>query len=65
MARRVMKKLEIAAKDPERYFRRLSGSTEYKLRIGDYRLLSLLLHGERRILIERIGHRATIYDRQT
>jgi len=33
----------------------------YKLRVGDYRVLYEVLHGERLIVIHAIGHRREIY----
>ena len=33
----------------------------YKLRVGDYRVLYEVLHGERLIVIHVIGHRRDIY----
>jgi len=62
-ARRIVAKLERAATDPSRFFERLAGSADFKLRVGDYRLLALLSHEDRVIYVERVGHRSTIYDR--
>ena len=33
----------------------------YKLRVGDYRVLYEILHGEQTIVIHAIGHRRDIY----
>ncbi len=33
----------------------------YKLRVGDYRVLYEVLHGERLIVIHAVGHRREIY----
>ncbi|HEX9709577.1 MAG TPA: type II toxin-antitoxin system RelE/ParE family toxin [Candidatus Thermoplasmatota archaeon] len=63
VARRIVSKLERAATDPSRFFERLTGSADYKLRVGDYRLLALISHEDRIIYVERVGHRSTIYDR--
>lgn len=62
-ARRILQKLESSATNPDRFFSRLSGTAEHKLRIGDYRLLALLLHRERIIVIERVDHRSRVYQR--
>jgi len=59
--RRIIKKLEQAAQNPNRYFERLVGYEDYKLRIGDYRVIALLLHGKQIIYVEKIGHRKKIY----
>ena len=63
VARRIVGKLELAAQNPDRYFRRLAASEDYKLRVGDYRLLAILSHETRTILVERVDHRARVYER--
>ena len=63
-ARRLVKKIEDAAEDPRRYFSQLAGQDDYKLRVGDHRILVLLLHAETTIFIEKIGHRKNIYKKQ-
>lgn len=64
IARRLVRKLEQASADPPRSFERLVGSDDSKLRIGDYRLIALLSHDMKTILVERVGHRSRIYDRK-
>jgi mRNA-degrading endonuclease RelE of RelBE toxin-antitoxin system len=61
IARRVVRKLESAANDPDRSFLALVGSDDRKLRIGDYRLLDLLDATKRSILVERVDHRSRVY----
>jgi mRNA interferase RelE/StbE len=63
VARRVVLRLERAAEDPRRHFSRLVGGDEYKLRIGDYRLLAVLSHETETIIVERVGHRRSVYRR--
>ncbi len=63
VARRVVRKLEQASENPARFFTRLVGADEYRLRIGDYRLLAALVHEAKTILVERVEHRSRIYDR--
>lgn len=63
MARRVVAKLEQAAAQPERFFERLVGSGEYKLRIGDFRLIAALAFPTKTILVERVDHRSRVYER--
>lgn len=65
VARRVVRKLEQASKDPPRFFSRLVGGDEHKLRIGDYRLFAALLHDSEAIVIQRVDHRSRIYQRRT
>ncbi|TLZ49095.1 MAG: type II toxin-antitoxin system RelE/ParE family toxin [Methanobacteriota archaeon] len=63
VARRIVARLERAAANPERFFSRVVGSDEYKLRIGDYRLLAALSHGTKMIIVARVDHRSRVYDR--
>ena len=63
-ARRIVAKLERAAAKPERFFSRVVGSDEYKLRVGDYRLLATLSHETKTIIVARVDHRSRIYDRR-
>ncbi|HEV8359397.1 MAG TPA: type II toxin-antitoxin system RelE/ParE family toxin [Candidatus Thermoplasmatota archaeon] len=63
IARRVVAKLEQAATDPKRHFKRLVGYDLYKLRVGDYRVLAHISQDARKILIQRIEHRSRVYDR--
>ncbi|MCD6576159.1 MAG: type II toxin-antitoxin system RelE/ParE family toxin [Nanoarchaeota archaeon] len=60
-ARRIVRRLESAAKDPKHYFKRLKGCDDYKLKVGDYRILALLLHEKKIIFVEKIGHRRNVY----
>ncbi len=56
----ILSKLEEARKNPHNSFRRLVGYDDFKLRVGDYRVLVLLTHDEK-IIIQKIGHRKNIY----
>ncbi len=61
VARRIVAKLEQAAQDPTHFFTRLVGADDYKLRIGDYRLLAVLSHATETIDVERVDHRSRAY----
>ena len=63
VVRRIVAKLDRAAERPEHFFRRLAGADDYKLRVGDYRVVATLDHVTRTVLVERVGHRSHIYDR--
>ena len=63
IVRRVMRKLGQAAEASVRFFSRLVGFDDHKLRIGDYRLLAALVHDTKVIIVERVDHRSRIYDR--
>lgn len=61
-ASRILDKLKEASTDPPRYFERLRGRTDYKLRIGDYRVIADLFFAEMRIEVTKVGHRKHIYE---
>jgi mRNA interferase RelE/StbE len=61
VARRILSKLEAAAKDPHRYLKRLKGADDYRLRVGDYRALVLLASGDQRVIVQTVKHRSTVY----
>jgi mRNA-degrading endonuclease RelE of RelBE toxin-antitoxin system len=67
-AQRILKKLEEAAKNPSSHLTRLKGYDEYKLRVGDYRVLVIFMHQHgslpERMLVERVGHRKNIYKKK-
>ncbi|MBI4399910.1 type II toxin-antitoxin system RelE/ParE family toxin [Candidatus Micrarchaeota archaeon] len=64
LAKRLLKKLEDASGDPHRYFTRLVGQDDYKMRVGDYRIFALLLDSEKKIYVETIGHRKNVYEKR-
>lgn len=60
--RQVVRKLEDAAADPIRFFRRLSRVRGQRLRVGDYRVLAEIVVAERLSRVAHIGHRQNVYD---
>jgi mRNA-degrading endonuclease RelE of RelBE toxin-antitoxin system len=64
VARRILKKIEAAAADPPRFFERLVGADDHKLRVGDYRILALLSYDTKTLILERVDHRSRVYDRK-
>ena len=58
-AKRIMDKLDDAARNPDHFFERLSGREDYKLRVGDYRII-YRIHGHE-VIILKIGHRKDVY----
>ncbi len=63
VARLIITKLEQAAGNPTRFFARLVGADDYKLRVGDYRVLAILSHETETIDVERVDHRSRVYRR--
>lgn len=60
--KRILNKLIITQEDPFCYFIRLKGRQDYKLRIGDYRVIADINQMERTIEITKIGHRKKVYN---
>jgi len=60
--RAIVKKVDEAAANPSHYFTKLVGREEYKLRVGDYRVLVGIQQSKLIILVLEIGHRKNIYD---
>jgi mRNA interferase RelE/StbE len=60
-AKRIIEKLKEAAENPTSFFERLVGREEYKLRVGDYRVIANVLTKDKKILVRSIGHRKNIY----
>lgn len=59
---RISQKLKIAQEDPFNYFFRLTGRVDYKMRIGDYRVIADINMLNRAIEITKVGHRRNVYD---
>jgi mRNA interferase RelE/StbE len=60
-AERLLNKLESSAENPARFFERLAGREEYKMRAGDYRIIARVLQGEKSVFIMSLGHRKNVY----
>ena len=61
LAKRIIQKIESTRSDPHRYFVRLVRRTEYKLRVGDYRVNANIEENRRVIVVRSLGHRRNIY----
>ncbi|QQG38935.1 MAG: type II toxin-antitoxin system RelE/ParE family toxin [Candidatus Woesearchaeota archaeon] len=61
LQRRIVKVLERITVNPEDYLERQAGSSSYKLRIGDYRLIVDLDKKREIIFVIKLGHRKNIY----
>ncbi|MEA3430935.1 MAG: type II toxin-antitoxin system RelE/ParE family toxin [Nanoarchaeota archaeon] len=60
-AQRIFKKIQQTKENPHRYFIRLTNRNEYKLRVGDYRIIGDIEDNKLKILIIHIGHRKNVY----
>ncbi len=58
---RIVAALERARIRPEEHFERLVGEALYKLRVGDYRIIADIVHGQLNILVLEVDHRRRIY----
>ena len=47
---------------PLRFFERLKGRIDFKLRVGDYRVIADINQDSKRIEITEIGHRKNVYE---
>jgi len=61
LAKRIWDKVLSAKADPHHFFERLTDRNDYKLRVGDYRVIADIDDSLERIEITLIGHRKNIY----
>jgi len=61
ITRRIIKKVEELSKDPfSKDIKRLKGSQDFRLRVGDYRVIFSIQ--KETMIILKVGHRKNIYD---
>lgn len=60
---RVYNKIISTKENPHRFFKRLTGRKDYKLRIGDYRAIADIDDNTKKIEITLIDHRSRVYQR--
>ncbi|MDO8656625.1 MAG: type II toxin-antitoxin system RelE/ParE family toxin [Nanoarchaeota archaeon] len=58
---RIFNKIISAKENPFHFFERLTGREDYKLRVGDYRVIADIDRGNNLIKVTVIGHRKNIY----
>lgn len=63
IARRIFAKVGELRENPFPHVRKLVNSPYYRLRVGDYRVIMDIVRGELRILVLKVGHRESIYER--
>ena len=63
VARRIFDKVGELAEEPHRFVQKLVNSPYYRLRVGDYRVILDIQGDVLRILILKVGHRESIYNR--
>lgn len=57
----ILKKIYSIKENPLHYIERLKEIPSWKLRIGDYRVILSINTKEKKMFIEKIGHRKEIY----
>lgn len=60
---RIFNKIISTKENPFHFFERLKGRKDYKLRVGDYRVIADINKNTRKIEVTIIGHRKKIYKR--
>jgi len=60
---RIYDKVDDSKNNPEHYLERLKGMPEYKIRIGDYRVILIWDKTNKILKIQAVGHRKHIYKR--
>ena len=63
LRKRIFDKLMVAKENPAHFFERLEGRQDYKLRVGDYRVIADINNNLGRIEITLIDHRKKVYKR--
>ena len=61
IAKRIWDKIQSTKENPLHYFERLTARNDYKLRIGDYRVIADINSNLKTIEVTIIGHRKNIY----
>jgi len=60
---RIWNKLQDCKDNPFRFFEKLVEMQGFKLRVGDWRVISDIIVEKQAIVILKVGHRKNIYDR--
>jgi len=63
IARRIFDKVGELADNPHHLIQKLVNSPYHRLRVGDFRLILDIQRDVLRILVLKVGHRGSIYDR--
>ena len=61
LATRIYKKLEKCKENPFSYFEPLTPRSDFKLRVGDYRIIADINTSLQRIEVTKIGHTKNVY----
>ena len=62
--KRIFKKLQSTKENPYHFFEKLAGRSEFKLRVGDYRIIADINDSKVQILVVYVGHRKNVYQKR-
>lgn len=63
LKKRIFNKIISSKENPFHFFERLEGRKDYKLRVGDYRIITDINENQKRIEVTLIGHRKNVYQK--
>lgn len=63
IARRIFDKVGELTENLHRFIQKVVNSPYYRLRVGDYRIILDIQENVLRVLVLKVGHRESIYDR--
>jgi len=61
LRKRIYNKTVSTKENPFHFFERMEGRTDYKLRVGDYRVIADITNNPKRIDVTLVGHRKNVY----
>jgi len=59
---RIFNRLMSSKENPFHFFERLTGRHDFKMRVGDYRIIADIDQATKKIEITHVGHRKNIYE---
>ena len=62
VAQQVLRKLDAIKADPLRSMKRLTGAKDWRLRVGDWRVIAQADAPAKVLTVKRIQHRSVVYD---
>jgi mRNA interferase RelE/StbE len=62
--KRIYSKIISTKENPHHFFERLTERADYRLRVGDYRVIADIDDSGRLIKVTLIGHRKNVYDKR-
>ena len=63
VSKRILNKIDQVKENPEHFIEKLKDMPEFKVRVGDYRIILLFDKADKRIRIQAVGHRRNVYKR--